>query len=92
MTDTGAPAGVASAGSVGPGLVDAAGNALLPSIAVPEQAVTPVAGSMPVAAVSYRSGLGSVSLSYLAVVIAGAVLLGAALVAQTRGGRRPWRS
>ncbi len=87
--DAGVPAGIAAGD---PGVDLATGNPLLPSIAVPEQAATAVAGTVPVAALSFRSGLGSVSLSYLAVVIAGAVLLAAAFVAQTRGGRRPWRS
>lgn len=85
----GVPAGIAgpATGSVVPGAVDTAtGLPLLPPTAVPDQSVTPVAGQVPVAAVSYRTGLGSVSLSYLAVLLAGAVFLAAVVVARTRRG------
>jgi hypothetical protein len=91
----GAPAGIASGGatssidSAGPGDVDAAtGTPLLPQTGVPVQGpVTPVAGRLPATALSYRTGVGSVSLSYLAVVLGGAVFLAAPVVARIRRGR-----
>ena len=92
---TGTPAGIASAGAPGSteaagiGDVDAAtGAPLLPPTAAPGQGpVSAVAGQVPVTALSYRTGTGDVSLSYLAVLLGGAVFLAAPVVARIRRGR-----